>query len=67
MGGSIIHERIHVKWLTFILAFTKINMYDDIGDISILQDRKLCICVGCIDNNNRIRLIADDSALGILG
>lgn len=42
-------------------------MYDDIGDISILQDRKLCICVGCIDNNNRIRLIADDSALGILG
>ena len=22
MGGSIIHERIPVKWLTFILAFT---------------------------------------------
>ena len=24
MGGSIIHERIPVKWLTFILAFTTI-------------------------------------------
>ena len=23
MGGSIIHERIPVKWLTFILAFTE--------------------------------------------